>query len=130
MGDPDLSADQEQQIASMSEGEWSAFVAKHRAPDTAEAFRTIAAQHVSGAKIPVAIELTTTSVTESRGAGRELSRYTRLSSIVNRASWVSSSNSVCFGHFCGFGPRAANKVLSIADSSPIQNVISSCQRFC
>src|ERR1700738_869615 len=44
----DMPADVEQQLASMSEGEWAAFTAKVRAPDTAEQFRTAASQHISG----------------------------------------------------------------------------------
>lgn len=38
----------EQQLAGLDEGEWSAFVAKVRPPDTTEAFRSAAAKHISG----------------------------------------------------------------------------------
>jgi hypothetical protein len=47
----DLPADVEQQLASMGEGEWSAFVARVRAPDAAEQFRTTASQHISGERL-------------------------------------------------------------------------------
>jgi hypothetical protein len=47
----DLPPDVEQQLASMSEGEWAAFTAKVRAPDTAAQLRTVAAKHISGERL-------------------------------------------------------------------------------
>lgn len=48
---PEIPPDIETQLAGMTDGEWSAFTARVRAPDTAEAFRTAAAKHVSGQQL-------------------------------------------------------------------------------
>jgi hypothetical protein len=47
----DVPAEVEQQLASMTQGEWAAFSAKVRAPDTAEQLRTAVSQHVSGDRL-------------------------------------------------------------------------------
>lgn len=44
----DLPPDIEEQLAGMPEGDWSALVARLRAPDSTERFRAIAAQVLSG----------------------------------------------------------------------------------
>jgi hypothetical protein len=44
----ELPPDIEQQLVGMSDAEFSALTAKVRAPDSTEAFRTVAAKHVSG----------------------------------------------------------------------------------
>lgn len=44
----DLTPDVEQQLADMTDGQWSALTAKVRAPDSTEALRTAAAQLLSG----------------------------------------------------------------------------------
>ncbi len=47
----DLSPEVEQQLASLSEGDWAALTAKVRAPDTAEQLRTHAAKVLSGPQL-------------------------------------------------------------------------------
>jgi hypothetical protein len=47
----DLPAEFEQQLASMTDGEFSALTAKVRAPDTAEAFREAASKFIDGARL-------------------------------------------------------------------------------
>lgn len=47
----DLPADIEQQLANLTDGEWSALTARVRAPDSAEALRTVAGKVLSGAAL-------------------------------------------------------------------------------
>src|ERR1700692_3467289 len=47
----DVPAEVEQQLASMTQGEWAAFSAKVRAPDTAEHVRSLASQVLSGPQL-------------------------------------------------------------------------------
>jgi hypothetical protein len=53
----DVPAEVEQQLASMTQGEWAAFSAKVRAPDTAEQLRTAVSQHVSGDRLDAVMRL-------------------------------------------------------------------------
>jgi hypothetical protein len=48
---PELSPEFEQQLAAMTDGEFSALTAKVRAPDTAEAFREAASKIVDGDRL-------------------------------------------------------------------------------
>lgn len=58
----ELSPEVEQQLASMTAGEFSALTAKVRAPDTAEQLRTIAAKHVSGARLEAVLSVANPAV--------------------------------------------------------------------
>jgi hypothetical protein len=53
----DVPAEVEQQLASMSEGEWAAFTARLRAPDAAEALRAAVSKHVSGDRLDAVMRI-------------------------------------------------------------------------
>jgi hypothetical protein len=53
----DVPAEVEQQISSMTEGEWAAFTARVRAPDTAEALRAAVSKHVSGDRLDAVMRI-------------------------------------------------------------------------
>jgi hypothetical protein len=56
-----LPADIEQQLASMSEGDFNAFIARVRAPDTTEQLRTALAKHISGDQLEAVLKVANTA---------------------------------------------------------------------
>jgi hypothetical protein len=57
----DVPAEVEQHLASMSEGDWAAFTARVRAPDTTEALRTAVAKHVSADRLAAVVAVANTA---------------------------------------------------------------------
>lgn len=54
---PDVPTEVEQSLSNMDEGQWSAFVAKVRAPDAEEEFRAAVAKHVSGDRLEAVLKV-------------------------------------------------------------------------